>query len=726
GGKGRPHCCRQLLAAAASAAAARSVVGGAGVLAVLAFSSSSLATRGGCLAMRRSVSLGLLVWGVVALVGTLRAPVIAITSSDCPLDLGWSNFTLVASACSNQNERGKCCRYINAIVAVSVARYASLTGTLGVPDALIESCRHSISETLQMNDVPYNAMLFCGLGTKILVNFLCEGRTTVLEMLQSLNFTNVAKNCKVPLSLESDCRRCVNSAIVYIHHLIGAQDNVTLSTCRDATFVTLANQERSMSAGDIANCFFSVQGLIVHPGQSPQPPTPVASLSPPLAKSPSQHVAAVVVKKSHNPYHLTLIPAVCIGITGMAMLLLVILILLIRRKSRELKGSETPADSRWDAFPPLSIRRCREGPPPMFQRFNYWETKKATNNFRLVIGDGGFGTLYKAEFSNGLVVAVKKINNVSEQGKDDFCREMELLGRLHHRHLVALKGFCIEKHERFLMYEYMEKGSLHDHLHSSGRTPLSWQRRIQIAIDVANALEYLHVYCDPPLCHGDINSSNILLDENFTAKVADFGLTHISRRGLIGFRAENADIRGSPGYMDPEYVVTQELTEKSDVYSYGVLLLELVTGRHAVQDNKNLVEWFQQLMTTDSSLPEFVDPQIKDSYDLEQLRVIAGIIEWCNQSEGKARPSIKQVLMMLYERLDPVHHSFVRAIEDDNESNYVGEAINKGMASRGEMIFHSGDARYLQSSSSTSRSYCSRNFLLGSGSPQSPPGISSL
>jgi serine/threonine protein kinase len=154
-----------------------------------------------------------------------------------------------------------------------------------------------------------------------------------------------------------------------------------------------------------------------------------------------------------------------------------------------------------------------------FRKFSYKEIRKATEDFNAVIGRGGFGTVYKAEFSNGLVAAVKKMNKSSEQAEDEFCREIELLARLHHRHLVALKGFCNKKNERFLVYEYMENGSLKDHLHSTEKSPLSWESRMKIAIDVANALEYLHFYCDPPLCHRDIKSSNILLDEHFVAKI---------------------------------------------------------------------------------------------------------------------------------------------------------------------------------------------------------------
>lgn len=182
------------------------------------------------------------------------------------------------------------------------------------------------------------------------------------------------------------------------------------------------------------------------------------------------------------------------------------------------------------------------------------------------------------------------------------------------------------------------------------------------------------------------------------------------------------------GYMDPEYVVTQELSERSDVYSYGVVLLEIITGRRAIQDSKNLVEWSQKFMEPESDLYELVDPRIRDSVDLEQLQTVATIVSWCTQKEGRARPSIKQVLRLLYESSDVMHSGFVQAMEDEEYGGSEGRGrASKGKRHRSESsVFHSGDGRYLASSSSTSRSHCSRSFLLETGSPQSPSNIPSI
>lgn len=182
---------------------------------------------------------------------------------------------------------------------------------------------------------------------------------------------------------------------------------------------------------------------------------------------------------------------------------------------------------------------------------------------------------------------------------------------------------------------------------------------------------------------------------------------------------------GLSGYMDPEYVITQELTEKSDVYSYGVLLLEMVTARRAIQDGKNLVEWSWPYMTSNARIIELVDPAIQDSIDFDQLRMILSIVQWCTQHEGRARPSIKQVLRLLYESSEPMNSGSLQDEEIDGGSEGMGR-VSKGKMHRNDMICHSGDARGLASSSSTSRSYCSRSFLLETGSSESPANILSL
>lgn len=190
------------------------------------------------------------------------------TFADCPLDLRRSNITLAASLCSGNSDRGKCCRYINAFVALSIARYANATHNLGVPSDLSDICLNSISQTFELYGVPRNVTVFCAFGTKVPVNYECKGRKTVTEMLQSPNFVDVATNCKASLEEESNCRKCINAGILYLHNLVGAKNNITFTTCRDATFTAVASQVDDASAIDIASCFFGVQGLRISPGMN--------------------------------------------------------------------------------------------------------------------------------------------------------------------------------------------------------------------------------------------------------------------------------------------------------------------------------------------------------------------------------------------------------------------------------------------------------------------------
>jgi hypothetical protein len=180
--------------------------------------------------------------------------------ADCPLDLSWPNYGLIASVCSDQNGHSKCCRYINAVLAVSSAMYANTTGTLGVPAQFSDACIANISDTLVAKGILPTAASFCGLGIKIQVSYQCVGMTTILEMLQSPNFSDVTRSCATTLSDDVTCKRCLNSGLSYLRHLVGEQDNVTLNTCRDAAFVAFVSQG-NISTIDTAGCFFSVQGL---------------------------------------------------------------------------------------------------------------------------------------------------------------------------------------------------------------------------------------------------------------------------------------------------------------------------------------------------------------------------------------------------------------------------------------------------------------------------------
>ncbi|KAJ9182756.1 hypothetical protein P3X46_006714 [Hevea brasiliensis] len=274
--------------------------------------------------------------------------------------------------------------------------------------------------------------------------------------------------------------------------------------------------------------------------------------------------------------------------------------------------------------------------------YSYKDLQKATYNFTTLIGQGAFGPVYKAQMSTGETVAVKVLAADSKQGEKEFHTEVMLLGRLHHRNLVNLVGYCADKGQHMLIYVYMSKGSLASHLYSENHEPLSWDLRVYIALDVARGVEYLHDGAVPPVIHRDIKSSNILLDNSMRARVADFGL---SREEMVDRHAAN--IRGTFGYLDPEYISTRNFTKKSDVYSYGVLLFELIAGRNPQQGLMEYVEL--AAMNTEGKVgwEEIVDSRLDGKFDVQELNEVAALAYKCINRVPKKRPSMRDIVQVL-------------------------------------------------------------------------------
>ncbi|CDY39524.1 BnaC04g15230D [Brassica napus] len=222
-----------------------------------------------------------------------------------------------------------------------------------------------------------------------------------------------------------------------------------------------------------------------------------------------------------------------------------------------------------------------------------------TYNLERALGEGGFGVVYYGCVNGNQQVAVKLLSQSSSQVYKHFKAEVELLMRVHHINLVSLVGYCDEGENLALIYEYMPNGGLKQHLSGKhGRFSLSWENRVRIAVDAALGLEYLHTGCKPPIVHRDIKSTNILLDQHFQAKLADFGL---SRSFPTGNETHvSTVVAGTPGYLDPEYYQTNWLTEKSDIYSFGIVLLELISNRPIIQPSRekpHLVDWISFMIT---------------------------------------------------------------------------------------------------------------------------------
>lgn len=284
--------------------------------------------------------------------------------------------------------------------------------------------------------------------------------------------------------------------------------------------------------------------------------------------------------------------------------------------------------------------------------FPYSELKKATNNFNESneIGSGGYGKVYRGIISSGEQVAIKRAQGNSMQGATEFKTEIELLSRVHHKNVVGLVGFCIEQGEQMLVYEYMAGGSLRDCLTGRSGVRLDWRRRLMIALGAARGITYLHELVSPPIIHRDIKSTNILLDEKKIAKVADFGLSKTGPGEGSGKQHVSTQVKGTLGYLDPEYYTSNQLTEKSDVYSYGVVLLELLTSRAPIEHGNYVVKEAKAAIDRGGlgALRSMLDPRLRDE-ELAELNSFVRVALSCVEDSASNRPSMGEVVKQLEE-----------------------------------------------------------------------------
>lgn len=284
------------------------------------------------------------------------------------------------------------------------------------------------------------------------------------------------------------------------------------------------------------------------------------------------------------------------------------------------------------------------------QVFTYRQLEMSTDKFSdaNVIGNGSYGVVYRGVLIDGTVAAIKVLQREGKQWERSFRQEVDLLSRLHSPYLVELLGYCADQHHRLLIFDYMPNGSLHQHLHS--KNSLNWGVRLRIALDCARALEYLHEHTTPSVIHRDFKCSNVLLDQNFRAKVSDFGLAKIGSDKLNGLISTR--VLGTTGYLAPEYASTGKLTTKSDVYSYGVVLLELLTGRVPIDTKRPpgehvLVSWALPRLTNREKVVEMVDPTLHGQYTKKDLIQVAAIAAMCVQTEADYRPLMTDVVQSL-------------------------------------------------------------------------------
>lgn len=358
----------------------------------------------------------------------------------------------------------------------------------------------------------------------------------------------------------------------------------------------------------------------------------------------------------------------------------------VSRDGNDLSSSSSKVSST--SIPPTPRSEGEILQSPNLKSFSFGELKSATRNFRpdSVLGEGGFGSVFKGWIDEhslgaskpgvGMVVAVKRLNQEGFQGHREWLAEINYLGQLQHPNLVKLIGYCLEDDHRLLIYEFMPKGSMENHLFRRGSyfQPLSWSLRMKIALDAAKGLAFLHG-AETKVIYRDFKTSNILLDSNYTAKLSDFGL---ARDGPTGDKSHvSTRVMGTYGYAAPEYLATGHLTAKSDVYSFGVVFLEMLSGRRAVDKNRpsgqhSLVEWAKPYLINKRRNFRVLDARLEGQYSLPRAQKAANLALQCLSTEPKFRPNMDEVVKALEQLQDSKETS--KSTQKDHHLNHRSQS----------------------------------------------------
>ncbi|CAN1271417.1 Probable LRR receptor-like serine/threonine-protein kinase RKF3 [Linum perenne] len=526
------------------------------------------------------------------------------TTDPCPLNFSILRQLVATADLPSAVERPQACQYIRQGLRLLQSDHLLRTNTFLPPLSSADSCWRSYQRFADDFIPNFDIRSSCGFRT----SWISQGciNVTTRDDFESRvprsALNNAVSNCNQSLENRAPCAGCVSS-LSRIQGLYFTGPSIgNVSTCSDYPSIYAAAFVNFLGPTDIGTdkCLFLLD----------------------------------FTSNNRSGKSKALIPAVSAA-CGVGLLLIIVIgwfCLARRRKLNKRKEKEDELEIGLDAG---------------LVKFDYEEIRKATNDFSIdnIVGKGGFGNVYRGEMIDGTEVAVKRFKNCSAAGDESFAHEVGVIGSIRHVNLVALKGYCIATTPTT-----MNNGSLHDHLfgNNASKSKLSWPIRQKIALGTARGLAYLHTGAQPTIIHRDIKASNILLDNEFEPKVADFGLAKSNPEGMTHLSTR---VAGTWGYLAPEYALYGQLTERSDVYSYGVVLLELLSGKKALDEDSAtqpclLTDWAWSLVkegrgldVVEDGMPELAAPDVLERY------VLVAVL--CSHPQLYARPTMDQVVKML-------------------------------------------------------------------------------
>ena len=589
-------------------------------------------------------------------------------NSTCPLDFSiLSKYTWINTVCTPAANESACCIAALSGVGLAMAKYLRDTGLFELQDqATVDTCLASFQVELRSIGVTRDVASECFTNSSqrnssmfIRSPLMCQGIETKEDFSRVAgNSLGMDKSCQGDLSNHDQCTVCVSDMQTAVN-LLTKMNTSTSSECFDYVVIYAAGIVNSAGPWDAgtAYCIMAVETG----GTSSSGPKIGLYIG----------IGAIVAT----------VICVILGLAFWAW----------RRRRRAAVHREFVARNN----------KMLKPNAPSLMWYDWGELKSATHGFsnKSLLGEGGYGCVYKGVLKDGRTVAIKRFRNCTPEGDLDFLNEVEVISKVKHRHLVVLNGCCVastnsDGHQRMLVYDYMLHGSLADYLFNKSNPVLEWPERRKIAIGMARGLAYLHAEVVPQIIHRDIKASNILLDENFNARVADFGLAKLTPETETHFTTH---VAGTHGYVAPEYALYGQLTEKSDVYSFGVCLLELLSGRPALADSSEqpqmcLVTDWAWWLVKEGRILDILDINIrhKGPVDVMQRFIMVGIL--CAHVLVAFRPTMTEALRMLEGDSDipeipdrPLPLTF-DMLEGDNPYSYSAQSTPRGSMSQRELL----------------------------------------